>query len=236
LWSLRHTACARDAARAVDSCQGAVCDSQWRVLRAENHPVDDAICCQGAAKIAPHRAVRPSITEWKCATLLAEHMGRRAKIALDRRYIIPLFDDIATSHAFQINYLRAGKIAKSSFPTMNPRRRVRRRRLVSAVILFRHDGRLRRQKMSVGGGRSLTGRHLDAPRGEDMKIRSMLWLAVCVAGSYWPGDAAEAQITGTAPYCCGLTPVHDPSQKSMVGTAVNSSSSSIYFTGYEGDV
>lgn len=69
-----------------------------------------------------------------------------------------------------------------------------------------------------------------------MNIRSTLVLAVCLAASHWLGGAAVAQITGAASNCCGLAPVHDPSQKSMVGTAVNSPSSSIYFTGYKGNV
>jgi len=68
-----------------------------------------------------------------------------------------------------------------------------------------------------------------------MKVTSVLWLAACLAANHWPG-AAVAQTTGAAPNCCGLPPTHDPSQKSMVGTAVNSPSSSIYFSGYEGEV
>jgi glucoamylase len=47
---------------------------------------------------------------------------------------------------------------------------------------------------------------------------------------------AGAQTTGAAPNCCGLAPVHDSPQKSMLGTAVNASASAVYFTGYEGNV
>ena len=68
-----------------------------------------------------------------------------------------------------------------------------------------------------------------------MKLTSMLRLGVCVAVSPWT-SAALAQATGTAPQCCGLPPIHDSSQKSMVGTAVNSTSSDVYFTGYEGNI
>jgi glucoamylase len=68
-----------------------------------------------------------------------------------------------------------------------------------------------------------------------MKLTSLLGPSVCLAASLWAGTAV-AQTTGTAPNCCGLPPIHDSSQKSMVGTAVNSTSSSIYFTGYEGNV
>ncbi len=51
------------------------------------------------------------------------------------------------------------------------------------------------------------------------------------------GGVGVAQTTGAAPNCCGvLPPVHDYSQKSMVGTAVNSAASTVYFTGYRGDV
>ena len=51
------------------------------------------------------------------------------------------------------------------------------------------------------------------------------------------GEVGVAQTTGPAPNCCGsLPPVHDYSQKSMVGTAVNSAASTVYFTGYRGDV
>ncbi|MGD0106818.1 MAG: glycoside hydrolase family 15 protein [Rhodopila sp.] len=63
----------------------------------------------------------------------------------------------------------------------------------------------------------------------------MLGLATCLVAGHWV-TSAVAQTTGTAPGCCGLPPVHDSPQKSMVGTAVNSSASSIYFTGYEGNV
>jgi glucoamylase len=68
-----------------------------------------------------------------------------------------------------------------------------------------------------------------------MKVTSVLRFATCLAARYWIA-AAVAQTTGTAPQCCGLSPIHDSPQKSMVGTAVNSSSSSVYFTGYEGNV
>ena len=68
-----------------------------------------------------------------------------------------------------------------------------------------------------------------------MKLASVLGLAACLAASHWAGTAV-AQTTGTAPNCCGLLPIYDSPQKSMVGTAVNSTSSSIYFTGYEGNV
>ena len=47
---------------------------------------------------------------------------------------------------------------------------------------------------------------------------------------------AVAQTTGAAPNCCGLAPVHDSPQKSMLGTAVNATASAVYFTGYEGNV
>ena len=59
--------------------------------------------------------------------------------------------------------------------------------------------------------------------------------ATYLAATLWAGTAL-AQATGTAPGCCGLPPIHDSPQKSMVGTAVNSTSSSIYFTGYEANV
>src|SRR5271169_3078022 len=68
-----------------------------------------------------------------------------------------------------------------------------------------------------------------------MKITSALGLTACLVASHWAGTAV-AQVTGTAPGCCGLPPIHDSPQKSMVGTAVNSTSSSIYFTGYAGNV
>jgi glucoamylase len=71
--------------------------------------------------------------------------------------------------------------------------------------------------------------------GNNMKLTSMLRLGVCVAVSPWT-SAALAQATGTAPQCCGLPPIHDSPQKSMVGTAVNSTLSDVYFTGYEGNV
>jgi glucoamylase len=62
-----------------------------------------------------------------------------------------------------------------------------------------------------------------------------LGLGVCLAASQAAG-AATAQTTGPAPDCCGAAPVHDYSLKSMVGTAVNSTSSFVYFTGYKGNV
>jgi glucoamylase len=68
-----------------------------------------------------------------------------------------------------------------------------------------------------------------------MNFTSALGVATYLAATLWAG-AALAQATGTAPGCCGLPPIHDSPQKSMVGTAVNSTSSSIYFTGYEGNV
>src|SRR5271167_4282045 len=68
-----------------------------------------------------------------------------------------------------------------------------------------------------------------------MKFSSALGHATYLAATLWAGTAL-AQATGTAPGCCGALPIHDSPQKSMVGTAVNSTSSSIYFTGYEGNV
>src|SRR5271166_6160973 len=68
-----------------------------------------------------------------------------------------------------------------------------------------------------------------------MKFTPVLGLTACLVASHWAGTAV-AQATGTAPGCCGLPPIHDSPQKSMVGTAVNSTSSSIYFTGYKGNV
>ena len=68
-----------------------------------------------------------------------------------------------------------------------------------------------------------------------MNCTSGLGPATYLAATLWAGTAL-AQATGTAPGCCGLPPIHDSPQKSMVGTAVNSTSSSIYFTGYEGNV
>jgi glucoamylase len=62
-----------------------------------------------------------------------------------------------------------------------------------------------------------------------------LGLGVCLAASQAAGTAA-AQTTGAAPDCCGAAPVHDYSLKSMVGTAVNSTGSFVYFTGYKGNV
>jgi glucoamylase len=68
-----------------------------------------------------------------------------------------------------------------------------------------------------------------------MKLASMLSLGLCMAASPWISSAV-AQTTGAAPQCCGLPPIHDSPQKSMVGTAVNSMPSTVYFTGYEGNV
>jgi glucoamylase len=62
-----------------------------------------------------------------------------------------------------------------------------------------------------------------------------LGLGVCLAASQAAG-AATAQTTGAAPDCCGAAPIHDYSDKSMVGTAVNSTKSFVYFTGYKGNV
>lgn len=48
---------------------------------------------------------------------------------------------------------------------------------------------------------------------------------------------ANAQVqTGPAPNCCGLSPVHDDARKTMIGTAVNSTTSSVYFTGFRGNL
>jgi glucoamylase len=68
-----------------------------------------------------------------------------------------------------------------------------------------------------------------------MKLTLVLALVASMAASHSMGPAF-AQTTGTAPQCCGLPPIHDSPQKSMLGTAVNSNSSFIYFTGYEGNV
>jgi len=68
-----------------------------------------------------------------------------------------------------------------------------------------------------------------------MKLTSVLRLGVCMAASPWI-SLAVAQTTGAAPQCCGLPPIHDSPQKSMVGTAVNSTLSTVYFTGYEGNI
>ncbi len=68
-----------------------------------------------------------------------------------------------------------------------------------------------------------------------MNCTSAFGPAMYLAATLWAG-AALAQATGTAPGCCGLPPIHHSPQKSMVGTAVNSTTSSIYFTGYEGNV
>src|ERR1700677_83264 len=68
-----------------------------------------------------------------------------------------------------------------------------------------------------------------------MKLTSLFGFVAGLAASVGCGGAS-GQTTGAAPNCCGLPPVHDSPQKSMVGTAVNAPGSSIYFTGYEGDV
>jgi glucoamylase len=68
-----------------------------------------------------------------------------------------------------------------------------------------------------------------------MRLKSLFGFAAGLAASVGSGGA-WAQATGAAPNCCGLPPVHDSPQKSMVGTAVNAPGSSIYFTGHEGDV
>jgi glucoamylase len=69
-----------------------------------------------------------------------------------------------------------------------------------------------------------------------MRLKTILGVGVCLTAVH-SGGVSLAQTTGPAPGCCGvLPPVHDPSQKSMVGTAVNSQSSLVYFTGYRGDV
>ena len=68
-----------------------------------------------------------------------------------------------------------------------------------------------------------------------MKLAAALGFGVWLAVSQGTG-ALFAQTTGAAPNCCGLAPVHDPSQKSMVGTAVRSENSFVYFTGFRGNV
>jgi glucoamylase len=68
-----------------------------------------------------------------------------------------------------------------------------------------------------------------------MKFTSALGLAALLVATHWAGTAI-AQATGTAPGCCGMPAIHDSPRKSMVGTAVNSASSSIYFTGCQGNV
>jgi glucoamylase len=72
-------------------------------------------------------------------------------------------------------------------------------------------------------------------RRENMKLTLVLAFIASLAASHLLGTAF-CQTTGTAPQCCGLSPIHDSPQKSLLGTAVDSSSSSIYFTGYEGNV
>ena len=68
-----------------------------------------------------------------------------------------------------------------------------------------------------------------------MRLATIFSAGFCLMAVYG-GQVGVAQTTGPAPNCCGLAPVHDYSQKSMVGTAVNSAVSSVYFTGYRGDV
>jgi glucoamylase len=68
-----------------------------------------------------------------------------------------------------------------------------------------------------------------------MRLMPTLGLGAYLAMSCGTG-AGLAQTTGAAPNCCGSAPVHDPAQKSMVGMAVNSTSSSVYFTGFRGNV
>jgi glucoamylase len=68
-----------------------------------------------------------------------------------------------------------------------------------------------------------------------MRLTSLLMLGVCMVASPWISSVV-AQTTGAAPQCCGLPPVHDSPQKSLVGTAVNSTLSHVYFTGYEGNI
>jgi glucoamylase len=50
------------------------------------------------------------------------------------------------------------------------------------------------------------------------------------------GPLPEAPPGAAAPCCCGVPPVHDSAQKSMLGTAVNSATSAVYFTGFRGNV
>ena len=68
-----------------------------------------------------------------------------------------------------------------------------------------------------------------------MRLTTLVGLGVFLAASQGNG-AGVAQTTGAAPDRCGLAPVDDSPQKSMVGTAVNSTSSSVYFTGFRGNV
>jgi hypothetical protein len=58
---------------------------------------------------------------------------------------------------------------------------------------------------------------LNRNRERRVKLILVFGLAACLVASH-----GVAQSTGTAPGCCGLLPIHDSSQKSMVGTAVNS--------------
>src|SRR5271155_3491539 len=68
-----------------------------------------------------------------------------------------------------------------------------------------------------------------------MRLTSVLGVIACLVATHW-ANTAVAQVIGTAPGCRGLPPIHDSPQKSIVGTAVNSADSSIYFTGYKGNV
>src|ERR1700759_5099284 len=68
-----------------------------------------------------------------------------------------------------------------------------------------------------------------------MRLATAFGLSVFLAASQG-NNAGLAQTTGPAPHCCGLPAVHDDSRKSMVGTAVNSAASSVYFAGFRGDV
>jgi glucoamylase len=68
-----------------------------------------------------------------------------------------------------------------------------------------------------------------------MRLATIFSAGFCLTAVYGE-EVGVAQTTGPAPNCCGLAPVHDYSQKSMVGTAVNSAASTVYFTGYRGDV
>ena len=68
-----------------------------------------------------------------------------------------------------------------------------------------------------------------------MRLTAIFGAGFCLTAVYG-GGVGVAQTTGPAPNCCGMAAVHDSSQKSMVGTAVNSATSTVYFTGYRGDV
>jgi glucoamylase len=68
-----------------------------------------------------------------------------------------------------------------------------------------------------------------------MWLKTIRGVGVCLT-VVQGGGVSLAQTTGPAPGCCGLPPVHDYSQKSMVGTAINSRASLVYFTSYRGEV